>query len=165
MKLSLVLSIVLLAGCGLFGSPEHWLQREVEGPPLRELKRICTWAAVQADFPPPLAETEPGRLVSGWDIQLSPFASRGTRARAIVAYERQEDGDGWLLKVRVEEQRNTEFGRPSDLEYAKWGESYENEQRASTVLFGVVTQLGEGSEAGFRSWERRQERESSSGER
>ena len=65
-----------------------WVEYDLEnGPPSRDLYRLCQVAVVRAGFPPGPSDESTGRLESGWNVNLAPYAYKGFREKAIIKVE------------------------------------------------------------------------------
>lgn len=142
----LALAVLAGAGCSLFESgpdPEQaWESQDLQsGPPRRDLMKACEWAVLQADFPVSERDDVAGRVVSGWNVNLSPFSYQGTRSRATIEVEDLGQPSAYRIRVRVEVQRNQEVHRTLDLSEAEWEDDGFDQVRARIVLQQVLAQV------------------------
>jgi len=119
----------------------HWVEQTVKhGPPRRDMFEICVVALYRSDFPPGDRDEVTGRVVSGWDVHLHPWAGQGRRAQAVIQIEDQGGGT-YGLKVRVKVQSNQEEHRTLELAAADWEDDLDDVSRARLVLQQVLAQL------------------------
>ncbi|HEX9794776.1 MAG TPA: hypothetical protein VGC54_12405 [Planctomycetota bacterium] len=141
-------ALLLLGACSALGGGRDpdggWVSRRIEdGPPRRDLVRAAQWGLVRGDFPPGETNDHEGSVSSGWDVELAPYTNRGRRSRAVVEYEPLERPGGWEVRVRVEVDVNVEKHRTLDPVAAEWEEKGYDLERAQTVLYQILAQLGD----------------------
>ena len=145
--LALTCALLLAGGCKLGGPkyPEAWRDDEVEVGSERLLWEVTAFALNKEDFPVG-SGMDPSSLVatSGWKNSLAPFRGKGWRERAQVRYEKVAP-KRYRISVRVEHELNMDIARPTDLRYAQWEESPDNEVAASILLQRIKSWLGAGA--------------------
>jgi len=142
----LFLAVGAMLGGGCQTSPPgsgvpRWVEHTVEhGPPRRDMFEICVVALYRSDFPPGDRDEVTGRVVSGWDIHLHPWAGRGSRSQAVVQIEDRGKGN-YGLRVRVKVQSNQEQHRTLELGAADGEDAPDDVARARLVMQQVLAQL------------------------
>ena len=141
------LLLVSLMGfsCSLFEAeelPPQWVEASLYGaPPLRDILSECESALQASNFPLPFHRDDLERaVVSGWDVAPHPFSRKGMRSRGIFEVNPLEKG-AWLLRVRVEVEKNDEVHQPLELDSAKWKPMPDDAEVARIVLQHALTRL------------------------
>ncbi|MCH2112699.1 MAG: hypothetical protein MK213_07555 [Planctomycetes bacterium] len=136
--------LLLSGGCSAFGPqeiPAQWVEHVVvDGPPTRDILHACNLALVRAQMPPGELDQVGGRVVSGWDVNLSPYSKRGTREQAIIEVKDLGNRE-YEVRMRVRVERNMEKHKPLVASKAKWEEFQENPRRAKLILEHLLSQV------------------------
>lgn len=119
LKVLLVLALGALA-CNSGPPPAEWVERELEAPSENVMWEIV-WRSMERMKLPRGSGMDRAELraESGWLSRPSPFKGKGYRRRAFVEVEPQGEGR-FLVRARVQRQRNEALVNPADLRYAEW---------------------------------------------
>lgn len=143
----LLVLLLLTAGCdSLLYRPEdsdpQWVDYEVaQGPPRRDMIRICNTAIHRAQFPTGVADEVAGVVTSGWFVNLSPYSFKGYREQAVVEIKPGEGTYEYLLRVRVKKELNKEVKNTMEATIADWDPGSDNVERAEVILEHIKAQL------------------------
>jgi len=147
--LLLALPLALCAACTGAGVREgQWVEADMTIASERVLRQVATLALEKNGFPPGTEARDAQFTVSsGWKVQLQPFKSDGTRAKAHVQYE-ETGARKWHISVRVEKETNEELAKPLDLASAKWEPAPDDTESASRIVRYMQTVFGREFELG-----------------
>jgi hypothetical protein len=128
-------------GLGDDGPEPAWVERELTAPSENVVWQVVLQTLSRFNFPLG-AGLQPDRLVavSGWRNTLQPFKDAGYRMRATVEIEPCSESD-FLVRVRVERQRNRSLVKPLDLRYAEWDSEPDDEREAAILAQHMRTYL------------------------
>jgi len=140
--LALLAAGSLLASCSASGGVEPdpvWRQARVEAPSDNVLWKVALLSLEQSDFPL-IGGMDPssGIVMSGWKTQLQPFHGEGDRQRAEIRMEPVAERL-WMVKARVQRQRNMALASPLDATRAEWKWDAENPVAAEILLRHIVS--------------------------
>ncbi|MCY2960745.1 MAG: hypothetical protein NTY35_11315 [Planctomycetota bacterium] len=146
-----LLTLVLLVACSSSGASDRegdWVEADMTVASDRILRQIATLALQKNGFPPGTEDQAAQTTVSSsWKVQLQPFKSEGTRAKAHVMYE-EKGPRTWHVAVRVEKETNEELAKPLELSRAKWESGPDDKEAASRILRTMQTVFGREFELG-----------------
>lgn len=134
---------LLAAGCSALGlGPKRvWVEEELPGPSDEVVWQVVVRSLERMSFPRgsgldrTLLYAE-----SGWRTHPGTHKGKGYRVKAHVQVE-GAGGDRYLVRVRVERQKNVALVNPADLRYAEWEAEPDDEGQARILLQHVKTFL------------------------
>ena len=141
MKIASLCGLFLLQGCALFGggkSEEQWQEREVQNVSWDDLWQLSKQALVQGRFTVVDVDEVEGRIQSAWQYGLSPYSREEKRERATFVIQRQAS-DRYLVRVRVESEKNKDMTKTMNPEGAKWVPGSDNPDLARFLLQYVLS--------------------------
>ncbi len=145
-KPTLLLPVLALfcAACSIFGKgPPRptWVEREFMAPSENVMWEVVRRSMTRMGFPQGAGMDHTGLSAeSGWRTLPAVTKDKGQRLRAIVEIDTLGD-DRFLVRTRVQKQKNTTIVNPSDPRYAEWEWVQDDEETARLLIQHMRTFL------------------------